>query len=147
MDKVINSFFDKIEGPDECGCLNWNAAINNKGYGFFWDGTKVVLAHRFSWEFNVGPTNGYHVLHKCDNPRCVNPEHLFIGTQSDNMKDAVKKNRIPRGETHHRSKLMDHQIVEIRERYAGGGVRMYELAKKFGVSRPLISMIINNKHR
>ena len=80
------------------GCWNWTAALSTKGYGKF----KVVKrtqihAHRWIWEYYNGPiSDGLFVCHHCDNPKCVNPDHLFLGTHLDNMEDAFKKGRIKR---------------------------------------------------
>jgi hypothetical protein len=95
-------FWTHVEKTDTC--WNWTAALNKTGgtgYGVFNDGiSNCVRAHRFSWELNCGPIpEGLSVLHKCDNRRCVNPGHLFIGTQLDNMRDRNAKGRGPKGET------------------------------------------------
>jgi hypothetical protein len=91
MRPSIERFWEKVEtGLD---CWIWTAAVNKDGYGKFWFGG-VMRAHRFAWEDLIGPIPpGKHVLHKCDNRRCVNTEHLFIGTNSDNAKDAFHKGR------------------------------------------------------
>lgn len=89
----MKRFFDKIIKSD--GCWTWNASLRSKGYGAFKFKGKVVLAHRFSWIFHNGDIpDGLSVCHKCDNPICVNPNHLFLGTHSDNMKDAFNKKRL-----------------------------------------------------
>ncbi len=88
-------FFGKIEQPATgASCWIWAASRNPEGYGhFFFDG-QVIGAHRYSWirKFGAIP-DGLCVLHRCDNPRCVNPEHLFLGTKDDNNQDKVKKGR------------------------------------------------------
>lgn len=88
-------------------CWHWIGAKQDAGYGelWCWEKRKYVGAHRVSWEIHNGPIpKGLSVLHKCDNPSCVNPKHLFLGTQKDNIRDGMKKGRIrlvnlPRGAT------------------------------------------------
>jgi hypothetical protein len=74
-------------------CWEWVASCDREGYGMFWVGGKTVLSHRVSWKLVYGEVPNGLVLHKCDNPSCVNPEHLFLGTRLDNMIDMVKKGR------------------------------------------------------
>lgn len=83
---------DKSGGPD--ACWTWTAARNRNGYGQFWQGRNGIVVHRFSWMMHNGPIPvGLFCCHHCDNPPCVNPAHLFIGTNSDNMRDAQRKGR------------------------------------------------------
>ena len=91
-------FWQKVNKTGKCwewtGCLKDGSG--GCGYGFFWFNGKNVRAHRFSWILSFGEIpNELCVCHKCDNPRCVNPEHLFLGTVHDNNVDAVKKGRVP----------------------------------------------------
>ncbi len=111
------------------------------GYGRItvnWRGTR---AHRVSWELRNGPLSpGAVVCHRCDNRACVNPDHLFVGTQADNMRDMVTKGRNARGEKCGPAKVTDRQAVEIRLlRKAGFPNR--ELAGAFGVSRNMIEKV------
>ena len=100
MDSVIEGkFWNNVQkSVDPDGCWWWlGAVVAGGGYGSLWQKGKSVLVHRISWEIHNGVIPpGLWVCHHCDNPRCVHPGHLFIGSRSDNMKDAAHKNRVPR---------------------------------------------------
>lgn len=97
-----------------------------------------MLAHRYSWELHRGPIpEGLCVCHNCpggDNPSCVNPDHMFLGTISDNMRDAGKKGMIVHGSKHAFAKLTEDDVKTIRELYRSGAKRLFELAKHYGVN-------------
>jgi hypothetical protein len=108
------------------------------------------LEHRRAWTEANGPIpDGMFVLHHCDNRACSNVEHLFLGTQTDNMRDMLAKGRGsrvgPRGEAHGHAKLTEAQVREIRDRYAAKGVTHDRLAKDYGVSSELIGLIVRRK--
>jgi hypothetical protein len=136
-------------------CWVWKRS-KNKGYGQSGLKGKSIKAHRLSYLTFVGEIpNNLHVLHTCDNPTCVNPKHLFLGTNQDNMNDKVNKNRQAKGEDNGRSKLVQEEVDEIRtlysaeleERAKGKGTQLTqkELAKRFKVSQAEINDILNNK--
>lgn len=130
-------------------CWEWTASCIAFGYGhFLWD-KKLHLSHRISWIIVNGTIpDDLFVLHKCDNPACVNPDHLFLGTKQDNSIDMFSKNRVSRkGENNSRHKLTDIQVAEIRRRYAAGGIIQQELANEYGVNQMQISAIVNYKSR
>jgi len=157
---------DKSGGNDACWL--WTAGKVNGGYGQFSLNGEVALSHRAAWIITNGQipndvSNGrILVCHRCDVPTCCNPNHLFLGTYSDNARDRENKNRgnhakgdsngsrkyperLRRGESHGRAKLSATQVIEIRTRYAAGGIFHRELAAYFGVSTPLITDIIKRR--
>ncbi len=124
------------------GCWNWSGPAYRNGYGRFNMRGSGVLAHRMSFfVFNrVMPKK--QVLHRCDNPACINPAHLFEGDARDNILDCIAKGRHnpPRGENAQKSKLTEANVIEIKNRIANGE-RQYLLAREFGVSQKQISVI------
>jgi len=120
----------------EVCCHLWTAAVDRDGYGRIKVDGKMEQAHRIAWELkNNGPVpDGKCVLHECDNPLCVNPDHLFDGTHADNMLDMVEKDRQPRGEQHGGHKLTEEDVRQTRRWYDAGGMTPKEIAKTLGVS-------------
>jgi transposase len=133
------------------GCLEWQPYKCSKGYGIVQYKGKIRKAHRVSWIIRNGPIpEGLFVCHKCDNPPCINPDHLFLGTCADNSADMVRKGRSPdmSKEKNGRAILSMKAAEEIRRRYVKGcGARKssnsLQLAKEFGVKRSTIYDIIN----
>ncbi len=106
-----------------------------------------MLAHRFSWELHNGPIpKGFCVLHRCDNPPCVRPDHLFLGTHLENIRDMVKKNRgyDRHGEKNPRAKLTERKVIEIRRRYELGETQE-SLGREYGFVQAYISQIVLRK--
>lgn len=131
-------------------CWEWTANIPpTSGYGLVKLNKKERLVHRVAYEITFGEIgDDLLVLHHCDNRPCVNPDHLFLGTQKDNVADMMQKGRKPLGEEHANSKLSAAQVFEIRKRYRRfgiGGDTTVTLAKEFGVSAKTISNIVNRK--
>ncbi len=116
-------FWDKVEKTDSCWL--WTASVDGGGYGLFHLDGKLQKAHRVSWEMAHGEIpEGISVLHACDTPACVNPNsgHLFLGTQVDNLQDAVAKGRRSQqaGEGNYHATLNSEDVEYIRELYAEG---------------------------
>lgn len=137
-------------------CWEWTAGRDKEGYGRFGHRKSgEVLSHRIAWEIvNDKLAGDLKVLHSCDNPSCVNPKHLFLGTQADNVADMIRKGRgatteqrsIPkRGDKNHSRKLSSEKVVYIRQRYAAGGITQKQLALEMGVSKATIGLIITRK--
>lgn len=123
-------------------CWLWIGTRDANGYARITVAKKFRLAHRISWSIFRGPIPaGLFVLHKCDTPPCVNPDHLFLGTQKDNAQDCLAKGRWPKLQRN--AKLSWEDVNEIRR--LKGQVRPRELAIRFGVGRPQIYRIHNNK--
>ncbi len=147
---MMKRFWNKVDRRESNECWNWQACMTRLGYGLFWFSSKNRSAHRVAWILTHGEIpNGLHVLHKCDNPACVNPSHLFLGTQRDNIHDAIEKGRhkLPdnRGERCGTSKLTRTDVLEIR-RLSGLGAKQKKIAAMFQVSQSNISMIVNHKN-
>lgn len=134
---------DRATSPD--GCWLWTDARDRNGYGSLRvDGGKV-RAHRFSLALSgVVVPDDRLVCHRCDNPPCVNPAHLFLGSLIDNRADCVSKIRHARGEDHGRAKLSADDVVEMRRLHASG-VRADELAHRFGMSKTQTYTIVQRK--
>ncbi|MGH2465391.1 MAG: HNH endonuclease [Candidatus Limnocylindrales bacterium] len=128
------------------GCWEWQGTRHPDGYGVVRIGSTGVPAHRVSWFLTYGPIpTGQWVLHHCDNPPCVRPDHLFLGDQAANMRDAHEKGRMHPGEAHGRHKLTEAEVLDIRIRYRAGGVRQIDLAAEFNVNRTTISAIVRRQ--
>ncbi len=94
----IDRFMEKVLMSDN-GCWEWQRQLNNKGYGIFWDNSKCQLAHRWIYSYYKQKEidRKIYICHRCDNPKCVNPDHLFEGTALDNTKDMMDKKRLRGG--------------------------------------------------
>jgi hypothetical protein len=148
MPNEHDRFWSKVAvaGPDEC--WEWQRMRQRQGYGMYSVSGKMKYAHRVAWEFMHGPiSDGLHVLHKCDNPPCCNPNHLFLGTHTDNMRDMFAKGRChsARGERNVNSKLTEVIVKEMRRLYATGAHTQTDLAAMYGVHVSLVHLVVRGK--
>lgn len=154
---VRQRFLEKVDKSCISDCWEWIAGKCGAGYGAFWLNGRQVGAHRVSWELYKGPIpDSLYVLHKCDNPGCVNPAHLFLGTHSDNIQDAIKKGRLksmenlPKdtiGEKNGRAMITREQAAIIKKiwKERENSLTKTELAKRLGISRPIVRNILLGK--
>ncbi len=129
---------------------HWIGAKNKDGYGQIKVDGVQMGAHVISYElFNGSVPEGMFILHSCDDPSCVNPEHLRLGTHLENMKDRMKsghyKNMI--GSNNMNAKMSDSQVLEIRNLYAEGNMSQSEIAKMFGIHQTQVSRYVRNETR
>jgi hypothetical protein len=141
----MDRFWSKVDKTENC--WNWTAGTYEKGYGLYSIKNRNYRAHRVSYEMHKGPIpEGMLVLHQCDNPRCVRPDHLFLGTNADNMADKIAKGREAHvgapGSANGLAKLTEDQVIAIRQE---AGTHQ-QVADKYGVSRRAI-MEIRSRRR
>lgn len=164
MKDVQNRFWSKVRKTTDDSCWTWQAGRSKNprgkpGYGCFYLGSRVDrtrrmhAAHRVAWELTNGPIpDGMKVLHRCDNVVCVRPDHLFLGTQGDNVKDMIAKGRkvAARGSRQGSAKLTEEQVKQIRAAYQKGSrgpSGAVALACKYGVTRGTITDIATRAWR
>jgi len=145
-------FWSKVQKlPGQDGCWIWTAGCNSKGYGNFSildnGKRKYIIASRYSWYLAYGEEvpNEMCICHKCDNPPCVRPDHLFLGTREDNSKDCCQKGRQVKGENVNSAKLTELQVQEIRIQYVTSNASQLSLSKKYNISESVVQSIVNNK--
>lgn len=141
------SHVDKTSNPN--GCWEWTASKIQNGlpYGKFHIHRKYVSAHRFSWMIHKGSIpSGMLVCHKCDNPSCVNPNHLFLGTNKDNAVDRSVKGRGAINSRNGNSKLTDDKVLNIRNLYTNMHLSQESIAAMFGICQSQVSRIVRKVH-
>ena len=146
---IRDRFWTKVSRPSPDACWEWLASKRN-GYGVIGSGQaqRVVYANRYSWEFWIGPIpsggpghHGWCIIHTCDNRACVNPAHMRLGSQGENVRDMIDKGR--RGlSSKPWGRLLPDQVREIRNLVASG-VAMSPVGERFGITRQSVSMIVN----
>lgn len=136
-------FWEKVNKTE--GCWEWQGSIDNLGYGRFNEQRNSFTTHRASYEFTYGRiVGGFWVLHKCDNRKCVRPDHLFLGTPIENVKDMVSKKRHFTGPRPWQAKLTVEQVKDIRGLCAAG-MQGKVAAQKFGVSSAIVYDILKKR--
>lgn len=138
-------FWSKVQKTDSCWI--WLGSLDHATYGWIAKGSRksgIMKAHRASWILHIGPIpDEMFILHHCDNPTCVNPHHLWIGTKRDNFRDAVEKKRFAIGEQNNMAKLTEKHVLEIRNAYSEGGLTQQDIADVYGVTRGCIKAVVN----
>ena len=131
------------------GCWEFSGNRDCDGYGTFTGvGRTPVRAHRVAYEATFGTIPyGMVVRHKCDNPPCVNPDHLEVGTHKQNTGDAVDRGRMATGERHGMHRLTDDEVAEIRDEYTTSPITQRQLAKKYSCSQSQISNLVSGRQR
>lgn len=147
---LVDRFWAKVAkgSPEECWL--WTGATANAGYGVLFSEGTVLRSHRISYDLHNGPIpDGRVICHKCDNPPCVNPNHLFVGTKADNNHDRDAKGRqvSKSGDDHYRVILSDEDVARIRAEYQPKYGRIAALGRKYGVKNSYIFDIVHNRCR
>jgi len=141
----IERFFDKVLPEPNSGCWLWTGAVNSKGYGSFSLDGKLMTAHRASWLIHKRRgTGGLMICHRCDTRTCVNPDHMFLGTNTDNQRDSIQKGRRPptSGEMNPRARLSESDAVAILQDTRTQKV----IAAQYGVSTSTVAMIKSGRN-
>lgn len=142
---LADRFWERVNQGD--GCWEWNSTRIPRGYGYFHWGSKARYAHRTAWELTYGKIpNGMFVCHHCDNPPCVRPDHLFLGTQSDNMRDCKEKGRgkYPRAEQNGLARLTFAEAEEVR-REVHEGIPQAQIARRLQVHPSCVWNIVHGR--
>lgn len=154
---VEERFWQKVDKKSDDGCWEWLGAKCSGGYGSFNQDGISISAHRMAWILTYGDIpeientdfRGTCVLHKCDNRKCVNPSHLFLGSADDNMKDMARKGRgktrEENGEHNPMSKLTNDDVLEMRKLYSTGNYRQLDLANIYNIKFQTVSNIVRRE--
>lgn len=148
MQSLQERFWNKVARSSPSDCWEWQGARQTMGYGAFSINGKPEATHRLAWEMANGPIpDGLHVCHHCDNPPCVNPAHLFLGTPAANAADKVSKGRASggaRGSRNNRAKLNEWSACGVMARCLQG-VPQVQVSREFGVTRQVVYCIVKGK--
>jgi hypothetical protein len=128
-------------------CWVWKGSVNHANYGMYKFNGKFRLAHRLSYEIHIGSIpSGMLVCHKCDNPSCVNPDHLFLGTQKDNINDCVAKGRNAIGNKNWNTKLDEEKVLMIRGSDFSKLGSKAEMARSLGISQTALNYVLSGRN-
>jgi hypothetical protein len=147
VDKAAH-FWDGVAIADEHSCWEWKRSIVRTGYGGTRWGRQTMLAHRVAWTLTHGAVpDRMFVCHRCDNRKCCNPSHLFLGTNLDNMRDMVAKGRQnkAKGERTSKAKLTEAEVMQMRREYASGTTYV-ELAARYGMSKGGTGLVLTGRN-
>lgn len=140
-------FWGKVDRKSDDECWEWTGSKLRGGYGNLRVNKHTFQVHRYSYQLHYGEIpKGMLVCHTCDNPACVNPGHLFLGSHLDNARDKVAKGRQAKEECHSKAKLTRDDVIKIREMYSTGSYSMRKLCSLFGISYSDMNGIINKKY-
>ena len=138
----MQRFWSKVDRRNKEECWNWKASTNNKGYGFFWYDYKMSLSHRIAWILTNGAVpKDKIVLHRCDSRICCNPDHLYIGTYSDNNNDRSCRNSDNQGGT--QKKIYSADLINKVVKLVSLGKTQREIAKVINTSQWKVWNILN----
>lgn len=143
-------FWSKVNIASIDECWRWQGAKANNGYGHMDVQGKTISAHRLAFEFSyddLALLPGLEVCHTCDNRACVNPTHLFLGYRQTNVNDMWRKGRGSCNERHPNAVYSNDLVLELRRRFATGGISKRQLAKELGISYTHAVSILNGKRR
>ena len=150
MESLARRFWSKVQKQSPDSCWEWQAYTNKNGYGWMYVDGASRPSHRVSALLNNlidSLSNPLHVLHRCDNPKCCNPKHLFLGTNKENVADRVSKGRTrsvsKHGEANGMSKLTKEQVGQIRGLYFAAQFSQSQLARKYGIRQSHVSRLVN----
>ncbi len=140
------TFRRKIDFSNEQGCWTWRGWGDKWGYGYISFNRRKYLAHRASYELFVGEIpEGMFILHECDNPSCVRPAHLSVGTQKDNLDGMARRGRSLSGERHNMVKLKSSDVLSIRQYHKEGLLSQQAIANLYNVNQTAVSKIIRGE--
>jgi len=148
IEDLFHQSYQAVQRHYTTPCLEWQCSRVQDGYGQVRFEGKDIGAHRLSWLLNKGPIpKGLKVCHHCDNPPCVNPDHLFLGTDKDNSHDALEKGRLKpmRGSENGYSILTEEQVTEARQRWIPYKFPAWKLAKEYGISAGQMERILRRE--